>query len=340
MRDILRHFGESPEESGNRMSLFLRLQALERDLHPDVCSKITEWMKHPFGNLPDRDYRDHVIPQDQQAQQAVQSNHANASQASGNQVNHSLGNRNQTNSTKISHVQENDSSADDSDASVNTSDEETDYDNPFEWQTQRSIDRYLRRHPSMDLFDIIPTHPDNPEREAYLQDGHSTPELSSDDDDENNDDEEDGDEEDEDEDDENDEEEEGDGEDGDDENEGGENEEEGGEEDDDEVEGSEPETDWDFDDGTTEGGEGTAAQIAHVECTICAETFPRFMTLGRITNTCVHKSGCYTCRGCIDKYITTTVENGILNYIKCPICSAVLTFDDVRKISTADVYQR
>ncbi|TGO89658.1 hypothetical protein BPOR_0099g00130 [Botrytis porri] len=48
----------------------------------------------------------------------------------------------------------------------------------------------------------------------------------------------------------------------------------------------------------------------------------------------------FICRECLDLSITTDIDYGLLNAIKCPLCTAVLTDNDVHSKASTDVLQR
>ena len=77
----------------------------------------------------------------------------------------------------------------------------------------------------------------------------------------------------------------------------------------------------------------------NVECVICAEDVPMVDTLSSITGDCQHPDT-FICKECLDLSITTDIDYGLLNGIKCPLCTAVLTDKDVHQKASLKVLDR
>lgn len=76
-----------------------------------------------------------------------------------------------------------------------------------------------------------------------------------------------------------------------------------------------------------------------VECAICVELFPVFQALTNLTKMCKHEDEWYMCQSCVDKAIMTDVENGFLRRIGCPMCPSILTHNDVIKALSWDAVE-
>ncbi|KAF7904447.1 hypothetical protein EAF00_001781 [Botryotinia globosa] len=297
MRHVLKHYGKLPENQGDRLALFLRLQTFETSLDEEVTEKVREWFENG-GDLPST----HPVT-------------APAEKSSGeDEVDE--------NKEEDSDEEEgsDDESSSDSGASANSGHE-------LQWEDR---ERALRRHPGMDIFDLFPQHPDNPERDNYIfgaepDNGEFGMEPNSKDDEENSETEESEDktesedDEDDDEDDEDDEEAEE------------------AEEADDDEEVEEEET-------KDEPGSDDAHDNSHnlpdkVECVVCSEDVLRVNTWSDITGDCQHPDA-LLCRECLDLSIITDIEYGLLNGIKCPLCTAVLTDHDVLCKASSGVLKR
>ncbi|KAG4034259.1 hypothetical protein MFRU_003g02320 [Monilinia fructicola] len=316
MRHILKFYGELPENPGNRLSLYLRLQALEKDLHmhQDVCDKIENWLTNG-GDLPNRhpeaEATNPVIDTSGGLNEEANSrDEVNDGEINDGDVNNGEGANSRD---EVSDVEVDDEEVTDSDDSE---DRLTDEDIPFEQYLPEDMESYLQRHPEFNLFDLVPRHPDNPERRAYMMGEEDTPPPSSDSEHHSEEEEE--------------EEEETDEEDDYDE----------GEEADDERN----ETDIETDPATIQSDlarefEAQSRLYALMECAICAEINQGLRVYQHITSKCDHPNDTYTCQQCLDKHILTTIEYGFLNRITCPICPAVLTLQDIGKASRT-VFER
>ncbi|KAI9651263.1 hypothetical protein NHQ30_001301 [Ciborinia camelliae] len=276
IRHILKHYGELPESQGDRVVLFLRLQTLEKDLDQEVCDKIQDWMANG-GELPSRRRAEPVLT------------HAEESREELSDGSHGGEEEEETSSSELSGISP---------------------DSGHEFQ-EGDEDNY----PSLDYFEVNPTHPDNPDRGLYVFDSESSTSESE----ENLED----DEEEEDEEEEIEEE----------------------EEDDAEMEmetqtGGEATVELDTGYDAIDEADDESSPGNEVECVICAEMVPELNTWGRITSTCAHPDECRTCMPCLNTSITTDVEYGFLNRIKCPICPAILTYNDILHRASPDVFQR
>ncbi|TGO47478.1 hypothetical protein BOTNAR_0523g00020 [Botryotinia narcissicola] len=134
MRHVLKHYGKLPENQGDRLALFLRLQTFETSLDEEVSGKVKEWFENG-GDLPST----HPVT-------------APAEESSGE------GGEDEANEDKEEDSDEeegsDDDSSSDSGASANSGHE-------LQWEDR---ERALRRHPGMDIFDLFPQrdcrHPD------------------------------------------------------------------------------------------------------------------------------------------------------------------------------------
>ncbi|RAL67589.1 hypothetical protein DID88_008342 [Monilinia fructigena] len=151
IRHILKFYGELPENQESRPALFLRLQALEKELFEGVCRKIEDWLING-GDLPNR----HTVVE-----------------ATDTVIDTSGGlNEGANTSDEVD-----DEEVTDDDV---TEDGLTDEDIPFEQYLPEDMESYLQRHPEFDLLDLVPQHPGNPERAAYMMGEEDTPPPSSD----------------------------------------------------------------------------------------------------------------------------------------------------------------
>ncbi|KAF7874823.1 hypothetical protein EAF04_001997 [Stromatinia cepivora] len=349
IRYILKHYGELPEKQGDRLALFLRLQSFEKNLHEDDCEKIKNWLANG-GDLPPRRPVDPVIAHDEESEEESEEE------------------------DEESEEEEDEEDEEEEEGNEEGGDEDSDGSSSSESLNSavsghefriEDLDSYPMEY---DLFDLMPTHPDNPERANYIFDTEpeSTPEPETTEDDEESE--------------ESDEEESG-GE----ESDGEESDEEGSdEEDSDEEESGEEESDEETEKETVEATRSAEAKktlkatvesdsgydadtsydagtgydantgsyaskkadkkVEHppfrVECAICAETVLKSETWCSITDTCEHTNGDRTCKACLNTSISTAVEYGFLNGIKCPLCPAVLTYNDIRQKASVDVFER
>ncbi|TEY71646.1 hypothetical protein BOTCAL_0089g00250 [Botryotinia calthae] len=305
MRHVLKHYERLPANQGARLALFLRLQALETSLDEEVSETVKDWFENG-GDLPP------IHPVTAPVEVPVKA-----------PAKKSTGDEGEGEKAKEDEEEGSDEeSSSDSGVSAISGHE-------LLWKDR---ERALRRNPGMDIFDLFPQHPDNPERDNYIfgnepDNGEFGMEPNrTEDEDESSESEEESeeeDDEDEDEDEENEEDEEDDEED---------------EEDDEEEEEEEIEE-------IEEGPESGEAQDHFqnpphtVECVICAEYVPIVDTLSSITGDCQHPDT-FICKECLDLSITTDIEYGLLNGIKCPLCTAVLTDQDVHQKASLEVLDR
>ncbi|KAB8300133.1 hypothetical protein EYC80_000363 [Monilinia laxa] len=296
IRYILNFYGELPENQGSKLALFLRLQALEKELLEGVCQKIEDWLTNG-GDLPNR-------------HPEVEATNTVIDTSGG--LNEGANPSDEVDDEEVT------------DYDV-TEDGLTDEDIPFEQYLPEDMESYLQRHPEFDLLDLVPQHPDNPERAAYMMGEEDTPPPSSDSEDDS-------------------EEKETDEEEEEEEEEEEKTDERGDYDDGEEADDERNETDTETDPATAESNfayhtETRFRRYALVECSICAEMTKLWKIYQHITGKCDHPHGTYTCQQCLDKYIITTMEDGFLNRIKCPICPAVLTLKDISKASRT-VFER
>ncbi|KAJ8064808.1 hypothetical protein OCU04_007118 [Sclerotinia nivalis] len=344
IRHILKHYGELPEKQGDRLALFLRLQSFEKNLHEDDCEKIKNWLVNG-GDLPSRRPVNPVIAHEEESEEKSEkeSEEESEKEESEEEEDADEGNREEGD--------EEDSDGSSSSESLNSAI------SGHEFRIE-DLDSYPMEY---DLFDLMPTHPDNPERANYIFDTEpestSEPETTEDDDESQESDE---DESDEEESDEKSDEKESDEKESD-------EEESDGEESDEETEKEaveatrsakgkripkakktlkaavESDSGYDADTGYY-ASKKADKKVEHppfrVECAICAETVLKSETWCSITDTCEHPNGDRTCKACLNTSISTAVEYGLLNGIKCPLCPAVLTYNDILQKVSADVFKR
>ncbi|TGO22770.1 hypothetical protein BPAE_0155g00080 [Botrytis paeoniae] len=289
MRHVLKNYGKLPEKQGDRLALFLRLQTFETSLDEEVSEKIKDWFENG-GDLPSV----HLVT-------------APAEESSGEEEEEGDEGDEEEGSDE--------ESSSDSGASANSGHE-------LLWEDR---ERALRRNPGMDLFDLFPQHPDNPERDNYIfgaepDNGEFGMEPNSTDDDEESSESEES------------------------EDESEEEPESEEDEEDEEDEDEEDEEDEEEEENKEEPESAEALDHSHspphkVECVICAEDVLIVNTWTSITGDCQHPDT-FICRECLDLSITTDIEYGLLNGIKCPLCTAVLTDHDVRCKASSGVLER
>lgn len=319
IRHILKHYGELPENQGDRLALFLRLQSLEKNLLEDDCEKIKNWLANG-GGLPPRRPVNPVIADEEESEKELEQG------------------------GEESKVEEEDAN-DEEEKDEEDSDESSSFE-PLNSATtsghEFQIEDLASDNIQYDHFDLMPSHPENPERANHIFDTkpESTPEpettegyyLSKESDEESSKKESDGDKNDR----------------------------------DTEMETVEAagsarggkiveakktfkvtvESGNDHDANTGYYARKNAAKrVEHppfreVECAICAETVLKSETWYSITDTCEHPNEDRTCKACLNASISTAVEYGFLNGIKCPLCPAVLTFRDISQKASIDVLER
>jgi hypothetical protein len=76
-----------------------------------------------------------------------------------------------------------------------------------------------------------------------------------------------------------------------------------------------------------------------VECNICMESYPKSQVYFNITRSCDHKDSS-TCHECLDTSIKTSFENGVLDCIQCPWCTATLTYNEVKIHTSRATFER
>ncbi|KAF7927515.1 uncharacterized protein EAE98_005897 [Botrytis deweyae] len=291
MRYVLKNYQKLPENQGDRLALFLRLQTFETSLDEEVSVKVKEWFENG-GDLPST----HPVT-------------APAEDSSGED-----GEDEDDEEEEEEEEGSDDESSSDSGVSANSGDE-------LLWEDREEA---LRRNPGMDLFDLFPQHPDNPERDNYIfgaepDNGEFGMEPNSTDDEENSESEEESEDktESEDEDDEEDDE----------------------DDDDDEENGEDEEEETKEEPESGKAHDHSQKQSDKVECVICAEDVLIVNTWSDVTGDCHHRDT-FICKECLDLSITTDIEYGLLNGIKCPLCTAVLTDHDVRRKASPGVLER
>ncbi|TGO37743.1 hypothetical protein BHYA_0090g00330 [Botrytis hyacinthi] len=288
MRHVLKHYGKLPENQGDRLALFLRLQTFETSLDEEVSEKVKEWFENG-GDLPST----HPVtaPAEESSGEDGEDGEDEGDEDEGDE----------DEGDEDEEENSDDESSSDSGASANSGHE-------LQWEDR---ERALRRHPGMDIFDLFPQHPDNPERDNYIfgaepDNGEFGMEPNSTDDEEES-------------------------------SETEESEDKTESEDDDDEDDEEEETKEEPEIG--EAHDHSQKLPDKVECVICAEDVLRVNTWSNITGDCQHRDT-LICRECLDLSITTDIEYGLLNGIKCPLCSAVLTDQDVLCKASTGVLER
>ncbi|CAD6439889.1 e353e3c9-b53f-4bfd-bbc3-6680492c8174 [Sclerotinia trifoliorum] len=322
IRHILKHYGDLPENQGDRLALFLRLQSLEKNLHEDDRQKIKNWLANG-GDLPRP--VNLVIAYEEEFE-------------------------------KEPEEEDEDSKEEEEDAGDEEEDYEEDSDESTSFESLNSATTPGHEFQIEDLgsdtiqydhFGLMPTHPDIHERANYVSETkpESTPEPETTEGYHGS--------------------EKGDGEESRKEESDEEESDEGKSEEDTKKEtveatGSakvrkvgkakktfkvtvEPGSEYVANTGYYAGGK--ADNFEHppfwaVECVICAVTVLTSETWCSITDTCEHPNGDRTCKACLNTSISTAVEYGLLNGIKCPLCPAVLTYNDISQKASADVFER
>ncbi len=81
------------------------------------------------------------------------------------------------------------------------------------------------------------------------------------------------------------------------------------------------------------------AFIKTKECQVCCESLSRF-SFREITANCDH--GLFICKSCVDKHISTQLDNKGDIEIECPFnnCKEKLEYHDVKKQANKEVFER
>ncbi|KAL2132302.1 hypothetical protein VTI74DRAFT_3965 [Chaetomium olivicolor] len=77
---------------------------------------------------------------------------------------------------------------------------------------------------------------------------------------------------------------------------------------------------------------------ATVTCSACIEKKTLGEMPARITSGCYHQPT--VCRDCLDQWLYSCMENGVVNRMKCPDCSELLEYDEVRRNTTKETFER
>ncbi|EKD19388.1 ring finger protein [Drepanopeziza brunnea f. sp. 'multigermtubi' MB_m1] len=78
-----------------------------------------------------------------------------------------------------------------------------------------------------------------------------------------------------------------------------------------------------------------------IECCVCAGDYgPDKFPESEITSTCEHHSKAMVCLRCIRFSIQTFLAQGNLHLIRCPLCPAMLSKDEIKKYGTKEMFSR
>ncbi|KAI9049723.1 hypothetical protein LZ554_005875 [Drepanopeziza brunnea f. sp. 'monogermtubi'] len=79
-----------------------------------------------------------------------------------------------------------------------------------------------------------------------------------------------------------------------------------------------------------------------IECRVCIGNYgpDKFPESEKITSTCEHSSKGMVCLRCIRFTIQTFLAQGHLHLIRCPICPAMLSKDEIKKYGTKEMFTR
>lgn len=78
--------------------------------------------------------------------------------------------------------------------------------------------------------------------------------------------------------------------------------------------------------------------INYVECSVCGDTLPQTLFVGRITAKCSHAT--HTCRDCTAHWIAACLEARGWDHINCPECPEMLDTQDVKQSAEAETFIR
>lgn len=88
-------------------------------------------------------------------------------------------------------------------------------------------------------------------------------------------------------------------------------------------------------------GHENLVSLETVECVACLETLQwTFFPDQNITSSCNHTTPDQICKGCLAHHLRLQLESNGLNRLTCPLCNNVLSYNEIQRWASPDVFSR